>query len=328
MSDPLNWGLIGTGSIARAFAEAIPASADAALLSVLSREDSTARTFAAKHQVPRTYTSLQAFAEDPDLDVVLVGSPHPFHKDQAIACLEAGVHVLCEKPMALNRGEVEAMIAAARANSRFLMEAMWMYFIPATIRARELVAGGAIGTPGLVIADFGRAVHYDPANRFFNLALGGGTLLDMGIYPLALAYFFFGKPDAITGTASIGVTGVDEQIAVALRYDDGRLANLTASIRADTACEAHIAGTEGSLRIHSDFWHAERLSLSQRNQPVRDIELPLDRSGYIFEIDHVNTCIRDGRIESDVMPWSTSLDLVDMMDALRREWGVRYPQEK
>ncbi|HUF39470.1 MAG TPA: Gfo/Idh/MocA family oxidoreductase [Anaerolineales bacterium] len=327
MEKSLKWGLTGTGSIARAFAGAIPASSGAALHSVLSRREETARAFAARRAIPKIFTSLGDFTGDPDLDVVLVGSPHPFHKEQTIACLEAGKHVLCEKPMALNRGEVEAMIAAARANDRFLMEAMWMLFIPATIRGRELVAGGAIGTPGLVLADFGRAVRPDPANRFFDPALGGGTLLDMGIYPLSLAYYFFGKPDRVGGAAAIGATGVDEQIAVTLEYADGRMANLTASIRADTPCEAFIAGSEGTLRIHNDFWHAERLTLSARGSPAQVFDLPLDRPGYVHEIEHVNACIRAGRTESEIMPWSFSLDLVEMMDSLRRDWGVRYPQE-
>jgi len=327
MTEPLKWGLTGTGSISRAFAEAIPQTADAALWSVLSRREESARAFADEHQVPNTRTSLRSFAEDPNLDVVVIGSPHPFHKQETIACLEAGKHVLCEKPMALNRGEVEEMIAAARANGRFLMEAMWMVFIPAVIRARELVAEGAIGTPGLVIADFGRTVPFDPGNRFFDLALGGGTLLDMGVYPLALAYFFFGRPAEIAGMAVVGETSVDEQIAMTLKYGGGRLANLTASIRSDTACAGSIAGSEGSIRIHSPFWHSERLTLSRRDEPDRVFDFPHDGSPYRYEIDHVNACIRAGKLESDVLPWATSLDLVDTMDRLRSGWRISYPGE-
>jgi predicted dehydrogenase len=327
MEKPLNWGLTGTGSIARGFAQAIPQSPDARLHSVLSRRVDTARSFASRHGILHAHTSLEAFAADPDLDVVLVGSPHPFHKEQTIVCLEAGKHVLCEKPMALNRGEVEEMIAAARAHNRFLMEAMWMFFIPAVIRARELVGEGEIGAPGLVIADFGRAVRHDPANRFYNLSLGGGVLLDMGIYPLSLAYFLFGKPAELSGAAVVADTGVDEQIAMTLRYDDGRLANLTASIRANTGCEATIAGSEGSVRIHPDFWHSERLTLTRRGEPPQILNFPHTGSGYAYEIDHVNACIRAGRLESDVMPWSATLDLVEMMDRLREGWGVRYPGE-
>jgi predicted dehydrogenase len=327
MGKPLNWGLTGTGSIARAFAEALPKSPDARLHSVLSRRGDTAASFAASHGIPHAHTSLEAFAADPDLDVVLVGSPHPFHKEQTIVCLDAGKHVLCEKPMALNRGEVEEMIAAARAHNRFLMEAMWMYFIPAVIRARELVGAGEIGTPGLVIADFGRAVRHDPANRFYSLALGGGVLLDMGIYPLSLAYFLFGKPAELSGAAVVADTGVDEQVAMTLRYDDGRLANLTASIRANSGCEATVAGSDGSVRIHPDFWHSERLTLTRRGRPEQILDFPHPGSGYSYEIDHVNACIRAGRLESDVMPWSASLELVGMMDQLRADWGVRYPGE-
>lgn len=326
MGKPLNWGLIGTG-ISRAFAEAIPQSPDARLHSVLSRREDTARAFADRHGIPHAHTDLEAFASDPDLDVVLVGSPHPFHKAQTIACLEAGKHVLCEKPMALNRGEVEEMIAAAQVHNRFLMEAMWMYFIPAVKHAKELIGSGAIGTPCLIAADFGSVIPVDHENRFYDPALGGGALLDMGIYPLSFAYLMFGKPDRITGTAIVGGTGVDEQIAVALQFVDGRMANLTASIRADSPCEAVVAGTEGHLRVHRKFWYSEKLSVSLRDGSVREIDMPLNGSGYRYEIDHVNACIRAGRLESDVMPWATSLDLVIMMDRLRADWGVRYPQE-
>lgn len=324
----LRWGLTGTGSIARAFAEAIPQTEGADIHAVLSRTRDTARSFANVYQIPKTYTSLTDFAADPDLDIVLIGSPHRFHKDQTIACLESGKHVLCEKPMALNQGEVEEMLAAARANGRFLMEAMWMYFMPGVIRARELVNGGAIGTPGMLLANFGRAVPFDPHNRFYDLRLGGGVLLDMGIYPLSLARFFFGPPEAIESTAVVGETGVDEQIAVALRYGGGRLANLSASIRADTPCDAAIAGSEGTLRIHSPFWHTERLTLSRRGQPDEVLDFPHAGSAYRYEIEHVNACIRSGLLESDVMPWSTSQDLVRIMDSLRKQWGVRFPGER
>jgi predicted dehydrogenase len=294
---------------------------------VLSRDENTARSFADTHKIPKIYTSLESFADDPELDVVLIGSPHPFHKEQTIACLKAGKHVLCEKPMALNRGEVEEMLAAARANDRFLMEAMWMFFTPAVIRARELVAEGAIGTPGMVLANFGRAVPFEPHNRFFDLSLGGGVLLDMGIYPLSLAYFMFGKPVEVFSSAIVGKTGVDEQIAVALRFPEDRLANLSASIRSDTPCDAAVAGSEGTIRIHSPFWHTERLTLMRRGEPDRSLEFPHHGSAYRYEIDHVNACIRAGLQESDVMPWSTTRDLADIMDQLRADWGVRYPGE-
>ena len=203
-----------------------------------------------------------------------------------------------------------------------------MYFNPAINRALEIVHRGEIGEPGLILASFGSVVPFDPANRFYDPALGGGTLLDMGVYVLALAYLFFGKPDGITGTASIGETGVDEQAAISLSFPGGRLANLAATVRSDTTCEAQVAGSKGHVRIHRKFWHPEKLTHTVRDGASEEIPVPMDRSGYAYEIDHVNDCIRKGRIESEVVTWQTSLDLAWIMDTLREQWGVRYPREE
>lgn len=327
MSEPLNWGVIGTGFIARKLTEALAFVPGAKLWSVVSRNEKSAAQFAQSYGATKHYTSYEEFANDPQLDAVLVGTPHPMHVDNTLLCLNAGKHVLCEKPLALNTQQVKAMLEAARSNQRFLMEAMWMWFIPAIIKARELIDAGEIGEPNTLMADFGFYAPFDPKRRTFAPELGGGALLDIGIYPLALALFLFGKPDSISGTPVIGETGVDEQITMTLTYTDGRIANGTSTLRANTPCEAIIAGTEGYLRIHRDFWYSERLSLFFHHKHSYSIDMPLHGNGYNYEIAETMRCIRDGKLQSDVMSWQASLDLMWMMDTLRADWGLRYPGE-
>jgi predicted dehydrogenase len=202
-----------------------------------------------------------------------------------------------------------------------------MWFIPAIIKAKALINAGEIGEPQTLIADFGFYAPFDPHRRLFAPELGGGALLDIGIYPLALALYLFGKPDAVSGASIMGQTGVDEQITMALRYADGRIANCTATYRANTPCEAIIAGSEGYLRIHRDFWYSERLSLVFHHKHNYSIEMPLQGNGYEHEIAETMQCIRAGKLQSDVMSWQASLDLMWMMDTLRADWGLRYPGE-
>lgn len=323
----MNWGIIGTGGIARAFADAINEMPDATLLGVGSRSQASADKFGDQYHIPRRYPTYDALAADPDIEVIYIATPHTLHYENTLLCLDAGKHVLCEKPMALNRDQVQAMIAAAQHNQRFLMEAMWSWFIPAVVRAKELVTEGAIGTPQMLLADFGFAGDFDPHSRLFDPALGGGALLDLGIYPLAISLFIFGKPTTVSGKVVIGQTGVDEQIAMTLEYDDGKIANLVASLRANLPCEASISGTKGHVRLHRNFWHSEKLS-TRIGEVEETIEMPLQGSGYGYEAREVMAQIRAGKLQSDIMPWQASLDLAEMMDTLRAQWGLTYPQEQ
>lgn len=328
MKETFNWGIIGTGNIAQAFAGALQQVPDARLHSVLSRNQATADQFARVNQASFATAQLEGFLSDPDLDVVYVATPHPNHHREAIACLEAGKHVLCEKPLALNGSQVREMIGAARSHGAFLMEAMWTWFIPAIQQAKSLADEGAIGELRAVFADFGYAFPVDPNHRFYNPALGGGALLDIGIYPLALALFLFGRPDEVYGQAVLGSTGVDESMTATLKYADGRIASCLATGRAETPCEAVIAGSKGYMRIHRNFWRSEHITIQRRDRSeTQEISLPLQGNGYNYELVHTQDCIRDGLLESPVMSWQSSIDLMDMMDTLRKSWGLRYPME-
>jgi len=327
MTHSLNWGIIGTGFIAPRLVEGLRQVPGANFYSVASRSAARAAEFAAQHGAQKHYASTEAFASDPALDVAIVATPHPNHHADTLLCLNAGKHVLCEKPMAMNAGQVEEMIAAAQANNRFLMEAMWMWFLPATVKTRALIAAGEIGEPRLLTADIGSRVPYNPQTRVYNLAAGGGALLDRGSYPLALALYLFGNPESLTGRAVFGPSGVDEQFASVLRYAGGLLAVGTSNICAPSGCEAVISGTTAHLQMHRRWWYSERLSLHYPDGHARTFDVPLAGSGYKHEIAHVMQCIAAGKLESDVVTWQASRDLSAMLDALRADSGLRYPAD-
>lgn len=323
----LKWGLLGTGWIAEQFANALADLPNAQRWSVLSRNQASAESFAQTHQFAHAYSDQAAFLADPELDVVIIGSPHPRHAEQTIACLNAGKHVLCEKPMGINSQQVEAMIAAAQANQRFLMEAMWMWFHPSTIKAKQLLEAGAIGKPHLFHADFSVHFPFDPSHRMYDPALGGGALLDIGIYPLALALYLFGAPTSVYGQAQLGQTGVDEQESIILEYGDDRQANCVASVRAAGPCEATVTGSSGYIRFQRNFWHSQQLLVQSNGQAIETLDLPFIGNGYVAEVAHVAECIQAGLIESPIVTWEASRSLINTMDQLRQSWGITYPDE-
>jgi predicted dehydrogenase len=323
----IKWGILATGAISRAFAAALQVSEGAEILAVGSRDLVSAEKFAADFDAPHAYGSYEELAADPGVDAVYIGTPHAFHEENTILCLRAGKHVLCEKALALNAGQVERMIAVAQKEDRLLMEAMWTRFLPAMIRVRELVAEGAIGTPRILNADFGFRAAYDPQSRLFDPALGGGTLLDIGIYPLSLAYMLFGAPKDITSFANLGQTGVDEESAVLLRHNGGELALLSAAFTLDTPRQAVIQGTEGVITIHTPFWACSRITVEQYGTEPETHDFPFRGGGYAYEAEAFMDLIREGSRDSDIMPLQESLAIMRIMDDLRREWGFRYPGE-
>jgi predicted dehydrogenase len=322
----INWGILGCGHIASKFAVALRAVPGALLLAVASRNETKVREFAKKHKAAKCYSSYEALVADPGIDVVYVATPHAFHKAHAILCLNGGKHVLCEKPFAINRREAEEMVATARTKKLFLMEAMWTRFVPVIRTIRELLAGGIIGDVRMLTADFGFRAEFNPESRLFNPALGGGSLLDVGIYSVAMAFMVFNKtPSALVSAASLGATGVDEQTAAILRYDKGEMALVSSAISAETANEANIFGTGGSIRIPS-FWRA--ITAAVFTGKKREISIPFRVNGYEYEAEEVIRCIGEGKLESDTMPLSESLDIMATMDAIRAQWGLVYPMEK
>lgn len=323
----IRWGILSTGRIAQVFAQSLATLPEAQLQAVGSRTAATAEAFGTRFNVPRRHASYAALAGDAEVDVIYIGTPHSLHAENCLLCLEAGKAVLCEKPFTINAAETERVIQFARQQQVFLMEAMWTRFLPAVVQVRAWLANGMIGEPRLLLADFGFRAEFDPNSRLFAPALGGGALLDVGIYPLALAAMIFGPPQRLTSMAHLGVTGVDEQCGVILGYPNGQLAVLAAANRTDTPKEATIVGTAGRIKLHSAFFKATQVTLARSGQPEQTVHAPYESFGYQHEAAEVMACLRAGRLESEIMPPDESLQLMQTMDEIRRQWGLRYPQE-
>ena len=323
----IRWGILSTGRISHRFAEAIAFLPDAEVIAVGSRAMDTARRFADQYRIPRAYASYEALAADPDVDAVYVSTPHPMHKECSLLCLSAGKAVLCEKPFTLNAAEAETVVLAARAKGVFLMEAMWTRFLPSIAKVRELIAGGAIGEPRMVMADFGFRAGFDPHSRIFDPHLGGGGLLDVGVYCASLASMIFGAPTHVSGFAHLGETGVDEQAGVTLGYPGGQIALIASAVRTSTQHEAWIHGTDGSIKIHRLWYHAAKLSLLAPGKDEQVIDAPPEGNGFNYQAAEVGACLRAGKLESTIMPLDESISIMRTMDQLRAQWGLRYPTE-
>jgi predicted dehydrogenase len=338
MAHGIRWGILGTGAIARKFTADLAHSPGAIVAAVGSRTADAAERFGAEFRIPRRHATYEALADDPGVDAVYVSTPHPVHLPNTLLCLRAGKAVLCEKPFALSAAQAREMVDLARSRRLFLMEAMWTRFLPVMVKVRELIAAGAIGEPRLLQADFGFRAEFDPASRLFDPHLGGGGLLDVGIYPLSLSSMVFGEPVSVQGAAHVGTSRVDEQAGIVLGHAGGGLSLLACGIRTTTPHGAEICGTEGRLRIRAPWWRgnavtlvpeAERTSANPfSGETERTFEAPYPGNGYQFEADEVARCLGEGLAESPVMPLDETLSLMGTMDALRASWGIRYPGER
>jgi len=327
MAATTRWGILGTGAIARKFATGLEALHDAALVAVGSRHQSTADEFGDRFGVPRRYADYEALAADPDVDAVYVATPHSLHRDNTMLCLGAGKAVLCEKPFAINAAQAGDMIRLARQTRVFLMEAMWTRYLPCMVKLRELLDGGAVGEVRMIHADFGFRAEFRPEARLFDPALGGGALLDVGVYTVSLASMVLGEPADVATLADLGETGVDEQSAFILRYAGGQLAVLSTAVRTTTPMEATIIGTEGYIRVHPQWWCGQALTLSAGGREPQHVPVPFEGNGYNYEAAEVGRCLRAGQTESAVMPLDETLSVMRTLDRIRAAWGLRYPME-
>lgn len=328
MADKIKWGILSTGKIARKFVHDLKQLPDAQIWAVGSRHQDSADAFADEFDIPRRYDSYDKLAGDPDVDVIYIATPHPYHAENSLMCLKAGKAVLCEKPFALNTQQAEEVIAYARDHKLFIMEAIWSRFIPLYREIRNWVRDGAIGDVRMLTADFGFRRDFDPASRLFDPKLGGGALLDVGIYTIELASWIFGRmPVDIQTQADIGESGIDEQSTYLLKYERGALALLAGAIRTETRKEAFILGTKGYIHIHAPFWHPFSATVI-RNNEAKEVELRYEGYGYGYEALEVMDCLRKRRSESEIMPLSDTMQSMQIMDEIRRRWGLQYPGEK
>ena len=326
MMETIRWGILGTGGIAARFAEGLTALPDAELTAVGSRAIETADAFADRFDITHRHASYEALAQDEDVDAVYIASPHPYHREHSILSLRAGKAVLCEKPFTINAAEAQQVIDVARQEGRFLMEAMWTRFLPAMVRVRDLLQSGAIGALRLASAEFGFRAPLDSKHRLFDPQLGGGALLDVGVYAVSFASMVFGPPTRVVSLAHLGETGVDEQSAMILGYDEGQLFMGHAAVRTNTPQDASLMGTEGWIRIHSPWWYSDTITLAKHGKD-ETFHLPITGNGYNYEAAEVMNCLRSGKLESAVMPLAESLQIMQTLDQLRGQWGLRYPME-
>ena len=322
------WGILGTGAIARQFVRGLRSVPEAEVLAVGSRSEASAAKFADKRNIPRRHASYHALASDPDVDVVYIATPHPFHAENTTLCLEAGKAVLCEKPFCVNAAEAERVVGLAREKGLFLMEGMWTRFFPLMGEVRRLVSEVALGEVRMLNVDFGFRADPNPASRLFAPGLGGGALLDVGVYCVSFASMILGRPSGSVGISHLGETGVDEQASVVLEHEGGRLANLAIGIRTTTPQEATIMGTEGYVRIHAPWWRPKSMTISRPGEEDESVEAPVSGNGFNYEAAEVMRCLEAGKTESDIMPLDETVSVMRTMDTIRAAWGLRYPGEE
>ena len=328
MNEKIRWGILGSGRIAKSLAEGLSVLPEAELAAVGSRSQESADAFGEQFNVPRRHPSYEALANDPEVDVIYVATPHSLHKENTLICLEAGKRVLCEKPFAVNAAEAREMVRVARQHDVFLMEGMWARFPPGMVKVRQLIADGAIGEVRSLQADFGfKAKDRDPKGRLFNPELAGGSLLDIGIYPVSLSSMLFGKPVEIVSTWHKGETGVDEQSAYLFRHPGGALSVMHASIQAETSQEVVISGSEGRIRIERQCWRPQEILLTREDDSEERFSLPFEGNGFNYEAAEVMRLLRAGKKESEIMPLDESIAVMETLDAIRAQWGLRYPME-
>ncbi|MES2017447.1 MAG: Gfo/Idh/MocA family oxidoreductase [Pseudomonadota bacterium] len=323
MTEAIRWGILGTGKIARAFATALKDTPGARLVAVGSRSAASAQAFADEFGAAAAFGSYEALAEAPGIDIVYIGTPHPMHAANAMLLLNGGKAVLCEKPFTMNRREAEQVIALAREKRLFLMEAMWTRFMPALALVRDIIASGEIGKVRHVIADFGFTATTDPDHRVNNLALGGGALLDLGIYPLSIATALLGPVKSVAAQAEMGPTGVDIQTGFLLRHEGGGMSVCSCSLAAKTPVELSVSGELGFVRMNTQFHRATSVTVN-----TRTIETPYLGNGYVHEAIEAGRCLRAGLLESPGMTQDETLALMGVLDQIRAQIGLRYGADR
>jgi predicted dehydrogenase len=313
----IRWGIIGTGLIASTFAADLELTGSGTAVAVGSRREGSADAFGDRFGIPNRHVGYEALVADPEVDVVYVATPHPMHHEDARLALRAGKHVLVEKPFTMNAAEAEELVAEARARGLFLMEAMWARFVPHMVEVRRLLAEGALGDVVTVIADHGQWFAEDPAFRLFAPELGGGALLDLGIYPVSFASMALGTPDRVVALADPAFTGVDAQTSILLGHPGGAHAVLTCTLAAKSPTRAVIVGTEARIDIEGPFYAPSAFTLTPRRGEPQRVELPSE-GGLRYEADEVARCVEAGLLESPVLPLDETVAIMRTMDAVTR----------
>lgn len=327
MSKTIKWGILACGKIARKFAADLKLVEGAELYAVASRDEERAKSFATEFAASRYFSSYEELAACPDVDVIYVASPHSHHHEHTLLCLSHGKAVLCEKAFAINSRQAREMVDLARSKKVFLMEALWSRFLPHYQQTKEMIAEGKLGEIKGLLANFGFKPMPPVSPRLFDPSLGGGSLLDIGIYPVFFAQSILGKPDTIIATMDPASTGVDEQCSMIFQYKTGQTATLFSTLASNLETDADIFGTEGRIRLTSRFYEPSATIQYYPGIVSTRTEIPVDKEpgfGYQHEARHVQDCLLKGLTESPVWSLTDTLDLMETLDRVRTAMGLRY----
>ncbi|HTZ42347.1 MAG TPA: Gfo/Idh/MocA family oxidoreductase [Jatrophihabitans sp.] len=327
---PIRWGFLGAGGIAVKVAQDLAHTPGNTLAAVAARDLGRAQEFAGRYGADvRGYGDYRALVEDPEVDVVYLATTHPMHHDQALLAIEAGKPVLIEKPVCLNAADTSAVFEAAASAGVFAMEAMWMRTNPLIRRAQQLVADGVLGEVRAVRAEMSLGRPYDPGHRLYDLANGGGALLDLGVYPVTFAWLWLGEPDRVAVSGSLAPTGADATVGLQWSYADGRDAQLWCSTLTGGPFRGVVLGSAGWLEFDGRFYRPTGMTLTTADGHRERFADPLDPElpGYRPEIEEVERCLRAGLLTSELVPPAETIAIMRQLDAARAELGVRYPNE-
>ncbi|HQJ86402.1 MAG TPA: Gfo/Idh/MocA family oxidoreductase [Prolixibacteraceae bacterium] len=325
MSKRYNWAVLGCGRIARKFSSDLKLLSNARLYASAARELKRAEEFAADLGFEKAYGSYEEMVADPAVDVVYVATPHSHHHDHVLLCLNAGKAVLNEKAFALTFAEAREMVLVAREKQIFLMEAFWTRFQPSFQKALEIVRSGDLGALKVIRSDFAFNAPKDPEKRLFNVSLGGGSLLDIGVYPVFAALSALGVPESIRALATFAPTGAEESIAMVFRYPGGELASLFSSLATYSFVTTEYNCERGSVRLARRWMAPTTVTVWREGGDEKTFDFPAEGMGYQYEAAHVMECLDAGKTESDLMPLSFTLAMMETLDRIRRETGILFP---
>ena len=328
MTTSLRWGILGTGGIAEEQTRDLQANGFT-VVAVGSRSQESADAFAAKYGITNAHASYEALAADPEVDAIYVATPHPYHADNAELALNGGKHVLVEKPFTLNQPEAQRIVALAEEKGLVILEAMWTRYLPTMLRLREIIAAGTLGDVRTVIADHNQNLPKNPEHRINNPDLGGGALLDLGIYPVSFAWDIFGEPTSVTATASMTTTGVDRQTAILLGYTGGQQAVLHTALDTAGPNTASVIGTKGWVAIEKTFYAPTAFTVYDENQEVVERYEPeaSESRGMQYQAWELERLVAAGRTAGTILSPTESVGIMGTLDEVRRQIGLAYPGE-
>jgi predicted dehydrogenase len=323
-----NWGVIGPGNIANTFAKAIAASTKGKILAVASRSKERAADFSKTYDIEKTYSDYEQMLADPEIDIIYIATPHNFHYQQAKMCLEAGKHVLVEKPSTVNAEQMQTLVELAQSKKLLLQEALWSRFMPSLSQLRQLLNEGIIGDIQYIQSEIGFAFQNRDKSRMVKAELAGGSLLDLGIYSITVSQFFLQEhPDTVSAIGQLTDQQVDGHVLANMHYPSGRFAQFTCSMLAQTSNTMRIVGTEGYVNLPACFWDTDKAEVFRDDKLIQTIDIPHPVNGFEYQIEQSMLCIEQNKLCSDLMSHHDSVEVLRVMDTIRKQIGVQFPQE-